>query len=540
MNEATEVHHDSNEIFVGCMVEVVARTWPGINKIGGVARVTKCHYSITFPEGLHQHSGLDSKHGLVDRIEFPYETPETQGEGDILSKKVRPRLTHVDVRYVVMGGRERRVSIEYCRRAPQFETDASNHVHNDGQIAKEDKVIQNAQKRVHLRDRSLMLGRCKKCGSLRLDCGSCDWVEDHQQDLILMTRPKVKAKKRGSHQRDDELSDFSTSPLENPSDSSSSADDLFQRVHEAYSKLKAQKRKERRAELRTLSHRRKYTSSLELLGAAENQSLNKRCHGSQRNIFQTQSSSDEDSLFRNVPNFGNKVSNRLDNSGDRNLESNESIMNTLSSSDDSSIFITTLSGAMKPYRGVGQVRSKKLGHMDGALISTINNVENGMKESRRIGIVRDCDIGDTDDEERVNRHIVATDVNLSSRSINEEDEYSFDSTLWDDLSDWSEYWDDGFIQPEGEAVANNLPRDIVDQTETLSYEELVQFFYSKTNELRGITLPKAHERLNYFQLKLNGSNDTDVKVMSIMQSSYEEWYVSVMTSPYLVSPLPTI
>jgi hypothetical protein len=90
---------------VGQLVDVASRTWPGINKHGGVGRIVK----------------------LTENC--------------------------VDVHYV-LGGRERGVPIEYVSLLPQA-----------------------LSSRKSLRDRSILLGRCRNCGSLRADCGSCDFQE---------------------------------------------------------------------------------------------------------------------------------------------------------------------------------------------------------------------------------------------------------------------------------------------------------------------------------------------------------------------------
>lgn len=83
------------------LVEVQARTWPGINQAGGVGRIT----------------GV-----ATDRV---------------------------SVRYVLDGRHEKEISMEYVQP----------HSHASGRS---------------LRNRSLLLGRCSRCGSLKRDCGSCE------------------------------------------------------------------------------------------------------------------------------------------------------------------------------------------------------------------------------------------------------------------------------------------------------------------------------------------------------------------------------
>ena len=101
------VNNSTDWLYEGCMVHVQARTWPGMNKLGGAARVVKVH----------------------------------------VGKRC------VDVQYVVMGGTEKSISMTYIKPAPELLT----------------------RKKVSLRNRSQLLGRCTRCGSLRTDCQSCDW-----------------------------------------------------------------------------------------------------------------------------------------------------------------------------------------------------------------------------------------------------------------------------------------------------------------------------------------------------------------------------
>jgi len=59
---------------------------------------------------------------------------------------------HVSVRYILDGRHEKEIDIRYVQ-------------------------LHNQQSRRNLRDRSMLLGRCRNCGSLRKDCGSCDVVQ---------------------------------------------------------------------------------------------------------------------------------------------------------------------------------------------------------------------------------------------------------------------------------------------------------------------------------------------------------------------------
>jgi len=163
-NDVSDV--DKYPIILDCMVEVLPRTWPGINKPGGAARVTRCHSS--------KPPSPDDRDGPVV-------------------------LTHVDVHYVVETGHEYNVPIEYCRPAPQYDSkhNAAKELNptptDSGKNALPPNSSMAARRtRIHLRDRSALLGRCKRCGSLRNDCGSCDWIEEEE----ILKRTQIESQRR--------------------------------------------------------------------------------------------------------------------------------------------------------------------------------------------------------------------------------------------------------------------------------------------------------------------------------------------------------
>lgn len=106
-NKNNEVPPSADVTFlVGQLVSVQSRTWPGINKPGGIGRITEVSF--------------DSSNDTV-----------------------------VSVKYVVERGQEEKgIAVKYV----QHHSLPTNT----------------------LRDRSMLLGRCTRCGSLRTDCGSCD------------------------------------------------------------------------------------------------------------------------------------------------------------------------------------------------------------------------------------------------------------------------------------------------------------------------------------------------------------------------------
>eukprot|EP00979_Chaetoceros_neogracilis_P008913 scaffold2004_cov232-Chaetoceros_neogracile.AAC.2 len=253
-DNASDKHNDDYPIIDNCMVEVLPRTWPGSNKIGGIARVTKCHF-IT-QSSLNQADDPNSN----DSLNINDKTGD-KGEGD-------GGPSHIDVRYVVMGGREKMVPMEYCRPAPQYDHNISHRrgtatsastatgaklpPGENSAIGTNDETGHNSilqgsmQKRTRLilRDRSSLLGRCKLCGSLRNDCGSCDWIQEErnrkeyqdkmaQSDIDLKSsRIKNSKVKRGKRTRQKQIKSIL---LADDSDSSDDADEDGNDDHDAYS-----------------------------------------------------------------------------------------------------------------------------------------------------------------------------------------------------------------------------------------------------------------------------------------------------------------
>jgi len=115
----------------------------------------------------------------------------------------------LSVRYVLDGRHDKEISTKFVT------------VHQQGRTRR-------------LRDRSMMLGRCNVCGSLRNDCGSCDlWMEEEQvraNVLLPLRKQKVGA----------------DTALEDDSDDESSSDDELeemqkqnQRRYRKYLRMKA-------------------------------------------------------------------------------------------------------------------------------------------------------------------------------------------------------------------------------------------------------------------------------------------------------------
>lgn len=103
----------------------------------------------------------------------------------------------VSVKYVIDGRHEKEISVQYV------------HPHN-------------LQQQAALRDRSMLLGRCNRCGSLRTDCGSCDvWMQDELPTSNLSRRRRAVAAAENSSEEEEGSSSSSSS-----SDDSLALDEL--------------------------------------------------------------------------------------------------------------------------------------------------------------------------------------------------------------------------------------------------------------------------------------------------------------------------
>jgi hypothetical protein len=153
---------DTDAIAVGRLVEVASRTWPGINKPGGVARVTCVHFQTS--------------NGSEESNNFP--------------------VSHVDVHYIVGATKEKRVPVEFVKLAPQYETTKTTASSNPSDDDNNNKGKSTAAGNNNLRDRNLLLGRCRRCGSLRTDCGSCDWAIEEEENQPTSSSSSFKSTRK--------------------------------------------------------------------------------------------------------------------------------------------------------------------------------------------------------------------------------------------------------------------------------------------------------------------------------------------------------
>jgi hypothetical protein len=171
-------------IRVGSMVEVARRMWPGINQPGGTGRVLCIH---TVPSENNEEVGATS---------------------------ISDVIIAVDVHYIVEGRKEKRIPIQYVTHSPQYEEEEEVY----------SEIVRGGRRR--LRDRSQLLGRCKQCGSLRADCGACDWMlEDSHNNKELSNSGKATAASATNNSSSDSNNPSNTNNGHSSSSRSSDDDD---------------------------------------------------------------------------------------------------------------------------------------------------------------------------------------------------------------------------------------------------------------------------------------------------------------------------
>ncbi|CAJ1954577.1 unnamed protein product [Cylindrotheca closterium] len=482
-NENNDESHPS-DIAVGRMVEVLPRTWPGINKPGGVARVIKLYV-------------------------------------------IEDQIKHVDVHYILARTKEKQVPLDYVKLAPQYEGTANTRSSSRNQPTSS------------LRDRSMLLGRCKRCGSLRTDCGSCDWAfeEMHQQRILqqqeqmkqdLQNSPfrknassKYRKRRRGQRTFNNDGTSSRWEPLavDNDDDSSlgswddssddeeeddvllqelmaqnmanyrkfrkfrvaqvmreeeeaeaqktasakdmvsdgfSSASDSEQEMYQSYLKRKKsldQNKRQMKNRYRSITERNHHRSVLESIATSKNTGRPAKTI----TPFTKQSAAPR-----------NDTSSHTTTS-----KTNDEISNTLSRQ-----HIPPTSQQTKKRRRrrlVIQEESQDVNHL-------LERADEGDASDDSFGAGRDCDasLRETElDNEMNQEQEMELEQHHVTRLVRQAQEQQTNDFL--NLSQ--------FIQPEGLEVAENLPDDIVDRTRNLEYRQLPDFFDNLVTQMEDEWMP---------------------------------------------------
>lgn len=470
--EEDAVHHSGQNldypIIINAVVQVEPRTWPGINKPGGIAKVTKCHYKC---------------------------------DDDVV-------VTHVDVSYIVGRGREKMVPLEYVVPAPQYDDSFQRQHGNQNNGIAHDEKAKNRFQGLQLRDRSVLLGRCKLCGSLRSDCGSCDWMEEERRrNLSILDGPISEnrmdildsSSSSDTSSEDGEMindnpprmsssKDFSMSETDSHSSSYASSEgmtsdeEFLSTLHSFASNrlLTARKR------ARQLAHAAKSNS-------IQHKRLKKERHKKLSKKYRETNKGFKDRLmFLNQLIFASKSAPQASLSR---LERSSILENIGENEDLAAESENIINSPIIPFlrRDSAQEDAMDLTHDD-------DSHNQKMHKKRKVGRVYDHDIGEYEDSDNendnVNHDVIASNkFHTTTRSTIEDfqiqDYYDPDSQSRD------------FIQPEG--IADYLPSDVQDLSTRYAFNELPNFFNEIYDKLSNNFLPDATRMYQVLLSNFNGA-----------------------------------
>ena len=470
-------------ITVGRLVEVASRTWPGINKPGGVAKVVEVHFD---------------------------DDDKTNDEGNTGKSPKRRNPTHVNVRYMVGSSREKRVPIEYVKLAPQYETNTTNREPSasSGQSERCTYVASS------LRDRSMLLGRCKRCGSLRTDCGSCDWAMEeetasasHQKATTTSaskkSKPKTRNKNNKNHRTGDSLL-LEDDSDESSNDSSDENDELdLSRLRRLIQRSKKQSLEIKRYSSRSKSRgrwRRKYPLLIDDLTSSsesETEEASERNLGRKKGRMLTGGQSILESLpairERDKKNNKQRKRKKLSSkstslsvlSGEASIKRSKSLeVPSSSDSEMDDIPLTSVFGSIENNQSSASKRIRSGEALAEIPLNAASNIRRAMNDTEA-------------QEETYNRQLLELEARARFQMKKEQNRK--------DTKDGNDV-DAGFIQPEGQEAVENLPDDIVDLSRNVPYKDLGPLFDSMATKIEDEFLPDfklqmagLHQKLKILQ-----------------------------------------
>jgi hypothetical protein len=436
---------DEDAFTVGKIVQVEARTWPGINKHGGIGRITQLHY------------GEDGK------------------------------VTSVDVRYTVVGGRERHVPIEHVEAAPEFDVSTKNNNAGDS------FQVTGGQQRNQLRDRSGLLGRCKRCGSLRADCGSCDWMEEErvaeearnqpEQTVdanVEGTRRKIQARKRKRMTQISEEESLSSSSSDEEQDD---AEDVRRRRYRSLKPYWARLMNDSASDSDGQSSEDSDLNDPMLARLAE---LTRKRRENKRRLAKKYAEATKKKQPKRRP---RKTG----------LSSLESLKQLQVSSRVGTATTSPKRSATQPPDDIDESPSPIVLPAPEPQIE-VEDVGDS-EVSSEDGLPPPLPLSPTQEQqEETSAEDDSAEIQVDSPGM---------GTAPDTILDLEGI---GFIQPEGQAAAEHLPSDIIDRTQSIPYKDLPSFFDKLLKELTNETIPDSNLALADFQCKTRDArnrNDND-------------------------------
>lgn len=367
----------------------------------------------------------------------------------------------VSVRYVLDGRHEKEIDIKYVG------------IHQQGPIRR-------------LRNRSMLLGRCNVCGSLRTDCGSCDlWIEEEQ---VRVSRTLAKATEDSlllaTHNEDDDGNN-------NDVDDKSSSSD-----NEEFEQKQKQNQRRYRKYLRMKARAQPYFDDSSSDGSSEKDGHKKDERKEQEKIATDDSSDSEDDLP--LHQLALQASQMEPPAHSRRLLASP---------------LRKSSKKVRHHRLKGP-RSRSMGKsiLEGLPEPKESTPRSDSIPLARVSLVRSPGSEDLSDSTASSRGEPPARAPVIDAPTQESDN--------DDYSVLPESTQDGFIQPEGNA--QDLPDDIRDRTQQLKYSELAPFFDRVAVQLENDWIPDFKLRLAILEAQCRKSLTLDVK-----EELFKERYVKL-------------
>jgi hypothetical protein len=562
-NEETKSENNNNNdevnevgiITVGRFVEVASRTWPGINKPGGVARVVEVHFDTSSDDETNDNDNENEKE---------------QGVG---GKRNNP--THVNVRYMVGTSREKRVPVEYVQLAPQYEThrpttkDSSVSTSAGGNDSGNGNESGNYVAS-SLRDRSMLLGRCRRCGSLRTDCGSCDWAVEEEAALsatfagnkktITSKKSSALAKTRKKDKKQhtfvdsllfDDDSDDSSISNNDEDDGGDDDDDDMTRLRKLIHATQRQRRRRKHSKNEekfsdpslddnndtSIMAGKEAKSRLQLQKYRKSTANTKWRRRYPVLIDDSSSSSDsyDSEVKESNHSKGRKKSTESGSlrSNRRNLTGGKSILEDLpairgaDASNEKQPKITTSSlstSASASTSKISRQQRRQTSHTleslqllsssdsdsDNMPVSSVADLRRHNKtssskqsQSRETSSDISLNIASSNARKSVTSAVAETAsydhqlLELEARARFQMEQQQQNSSTFPSTAVGDNDADAGFIQPEGQEAVENLPEDMVDLSRSVPYKDLGSFFDSMATRIEDEMLPD-------FKLKMAG------------------------------------
>lgn len=428
---------------VGQLVRVKPRTDPGFNREGGVGHIT----FITSVQGDENAGNKES-----------------------------PVL--VNVRYVIGGRHDRNIDI----------ADVQDHEGN--------------QQQSRLRDRSMLLGRCRNCGSLRTDCGSCDVYGVTSRNQHKRKRGLGLASKQTTNS-DDILKVVLNTSSSSSSSSSGESDDFEKMMREKRRRDRLYQRFKQRAN--QFFHGE--SSLVAMFGDPRKKTLATMGRDQSRQVHRPQSPRKTSKKLSRSRSGRNLVPHFQGDDSESSSEDDYIPLQYLIHSSQRDVYeddVTSVSNRAlsSPVDRQRRRRSSKTDtksmtkksrrYLRSQSLSPehLSSDESGVLLVSSPGTVESSSEGTCSSIRSEGRNGENLSIDSDSSVESDDEDSSVDSI---GMEDSPSAMDCEFIQPEGDGRA--LPTDLLDVSKGVAYDKLGDFFDSLLQRLESETIPKAQRKV---------------------------------------------